>query len=67
MTNKQALFIAFLLLTASIIIEVLVATPGISTDIDFIEFFAGLLFGIGIAIPVKLLIDKVQKKGKISE
>lgn len=67
MTNKQALFIALLLLTASIIIEVLVATPSITLDIDLIEFFAGLLFGIGITIPVKLLLDKKQRNEKISE
>ncbi len=67
MTNKQTLFISILLLSASVIIEILVATPGITLDIELIEFFAGLLFGIGIVLPVKLLLDKKRRKEKISE
>ncbi|MBR8535473.1 hypothetical protein KDU71_07875 [Carboxylicivirga sediminis] len=66
MTKKQTLFISFLLLTASILIEILVATPGITLDIDLIEFFAGLLFGIGIVFPVKLLTDAISKRKKSS-
>ncbi len=67
MTNKQTLFISLLLLTASVIIEILVATPGITLDLELIKFFAGLLFGIGIVLPVKLLLDKKRRKEKISE
>ncbi|WP_439185449.1 hypothetical protein [Carboxylicivirga taeanensis] len=67
MTNKQILFISILLISASVIIEILVATPSIALDIDLIEFFAGLLFGIGIVLPVKLLLDKKRRKEKISE
>ncbi|MBS2212325.1 hypothetical protein KEM09_12990 [Carboxylicivirga mesophila] len=62
MTNKQAIFIAILLLAASIVIEVLAATSDISLDIDHIELFAGFLFGIGIAILIRQLLGK--NKGK---
>nr|WP_319399215.1 hypothetical protein [uncultured Carboxylicivirga sp.] len=58
MTQKMTIFISALLIIAAVIIELLLKDTQTTMDTDLIGFFAGILFGMGIGMPLTLFVKK---------
>ncbi|BDX38802.1 hypothetical protein CYCD_21570 [Tenuifilaceae bacterium CYCD] len=61
MTKKTTIIISLLLIIAAVIIEILLKESKTSLDIELLEFFAGILFGAGISLPIHLFFGKNKK------
>lgn len=61
MTKKTTIIISLLLIISAIIIEILLKDSKNNLDIELVEFFAGILFGTGIGLPIHLFFRKNKK------
>jgi len=61
MTKKTTIIISVLLIISAVIIEILLKDSKTKLDIDLVEFFAGMLFGTGIVLPLKLFFGKKKE------
>jgi hypothetical protein len=50
--------ISIVCIVAGILIHVLIGKSAIKLDNELVEFFGGFVFGIGITLPIHLLIKK---------
>ncbi len=62
MTKKTTIIISILLIIAGIVIEILLKDSQTKMDTELVEFFAGILLGAGIALPLNLLTKKKNMK-----
>ncbi len=61
MSKKTTIIISLLLIISAIIIEILLKDSKTNLDIELVEFFAGILFGTGIGLPIQLFFGKNKK------
>ncbi len=61
MSKKTTIIISLLLVISAIIIEILLKDSKTNLDIELVEFFAGILFGTGIGLPIQLFFGKNKK------
>ena len=48
MSKRNSIFVSIILIIAAVVIHVFVKDTKSVIDIEFIEFFSGILFGVGI-------------------
>ncbi|HPD96118.1 MAG TPA: hypothetical protein PLA24_09500 [Tenuifilaceae bacterium] len=58
MSKKHALIVSLLLVVAAIIIQILLKSSIAKLDKELVEFFSGILLGVGIGIPVYIFFGK---------
>ncbi|HRX31413.1 MAG: hypothetical protein H6537_10200 [Bacteroidales bacterium] len=58
MSKKHALIVSLLLVVAAIIIQILLKSFIVKLDKELVEFFSGILLGVGIGIPVYIFFGK---------
>ena len=58
MTKGKTIFVSILLIVSSILIRFLMKENTIKLDHELINFFSGLLFGVGIVIFIQTLIKR---------
>ena len=58
MTKGKTIFVSILLIISSILIRFLMTENTIKLDHELINFFSGLLFGVGIVIFIQTLIKR---------
>ena len=63
MTKGKTILISVLLIVSAVIIKILVTDSNTKLDKELIDFFSGILFGVGIA----LLFPLIFKKRKMTE
>jgi len=61
MYKKITITASILLILAAILIQILIKDSNTKLDIEFIEFFSGLILGVGIALPIYLLFGKKKE------
>ena len=64
MTKKHSIFVAIILVIASVVIEILIknSNPKFEKDqIELVDFFAGILFGTSLGILIPLIFKKKPK------
>jgi len=61
MSKKTTIIISLLLIISAIIIEILLKDSKTNLDIELVEFFAGILFGTGVGLPIQLFFGKNKK------
>lgn len=61
MSKKTTIIISLLLVISAIIIEILLKGSKTNLDIELVEFFAGILFGTGVGLPIQLFFGKNKK------
>jgi hypothetical protein len=58
MTKGKTIFISILLIVSAILIHFLLQENTIKLDHELINFFSGILFGVGIVIFIQTLIKR---------
>lgn len=58
MSKKLVISLSVLLITAAVLMELLIKDSNTLLDIELLEFFIGVLFGVGITLPLQLFIKK---------
>lgn len=61
MSKKNTIIVSILLIISAVIIEVLLKDSKTKLDEDLVGFFAGILFGTGIGLPIQLFWGKKEK------
>jgi hypothetical protein len=62
MTKKSTIIVSILLIISSVIIEILLKDSNTKMDVELVGFFAGILLGAGISLPLQLFFGKKNKK-----
>jgi MFS-type transporter involved in bile tolerance (Atg22 family) len=58
MTKGKTIFVSILLIVSAILIYFLMKDNTIKLDHELIDFFCGILFGVGIVIFIQILIKR---------
>ncbi len=58
MTKRTTIIISVLLIISAVIIEILLRDSTTKMDTELVGFFAGILFGSGIVLPLNLFMGK---------
>ena len=61
MTKRTTIIVSTLLIISAVLIEILLKDSKTKLDVELVEFFAGILFGAGIVLPIQLLFGKNKK------
>ena len=58
MSKKLIISLSIIFIVAGVLIHVLLKDSNTKLDKELVEFFSGFVFGIGITLPINLLIKK---------
>ncbi|MGE0078855.1 MAG: hypothetical protein AB7S48_13430 [Bacteroidales bacterium] len=62
MSKKHTIVISVLLIIAAVVIQVLMDDSNTKLDKELIGFFSGILFGVGIGMPIHLFLNRKKKQ-----
>ena len=58
MKKKTTIIVSILLIISAILIEILLKDSATNIDTELVGFFAGILFGAGLVLPIQLFLGK---------
>ena len=58
MKKKTTIIVSILLIISAIVIEILLKDSATNLDTELVGFFAGILFGAGLVLPLQLFLGK---------
>jgi hypothetical protein len=64
MNKRIVILVSVLLISASILMNVLLEDSNTRLDIELLEFFTGILFGVGITLPIHIILSRKKKQSE---